>query len=567
MLASCLKIANHDLPLPRYFGQWMALHVPFRALDDLLVPEIVAVVPEHVQYLACALHWAPGMWRNEAQIRAHMALRAHKAAHIDTIVSMIAAQDYFIQQHLNGNLQRPAPAMDAPAPPMLQAYEDIDDDALILSPEQRRLEDNVNQRVDQALRLRAEENERELERLGGLVEEHGSMVAAMGPPGSGKTAVLDKCIRRAQRLGARVLVALPTGAQRARVRQRHPDVDLDTCHGAFLFHKPLPEAMGIMLGYELIVIDEAFQLFEEHFERLKEMWLAAAKVPCFVFAGDDWQLPPPDHTKRSLLEHPTWRLVYKIQLHKVWRQGEGDPLLRKLAYLRKNRPMGAEGDQFVRELCRNHKAWVGHREPTNLDIESLWENAEGATTVITCTRKGAALVNALFVEVLFEQKGAPVLGKIPVDYEANPVNFDERGNLLQQCPQPLPLDLYAGLRVRLTRNIDKAHDHVNGMGAVVQCFDARRQAVVVTTASGQVLCIYPVTDDNVPEGRVTYYPMRLGYADTVHKYQGAELRHVTFWPDKEGCAAAGYVALSRVRRDTDYLLGGCVRSAHFQPAR
>ena len=32
------------------------------------------------------------------------------------------------------------------------------------------------------------------------------MVAALGAPCTGKTAVLDRCIRRAERLGARVLV-------------------------------------------------------------------------------------------------------------------------------------------------------------------------------------------------------------------------------------------------------------------------------------------------------------------------------------------------------------------------
>ena len=31
---------------------------------------------------------------------------------------------------------------------------------------------------------------------------------------------------------------------------------------------------------------------------------------------------------------------------------DGDPLLKKLGYLRKNRPMGADGDAFLRELCR-----------------------------------------------------------------------------------------------------------------------------------------------------------------------------------------------------------------------
>ena len=86
------------------------------------------------------------------------------------------------------------------------------------------------------------------------------------------------------------------------------------------------------------------------------------------------------------------------------------------------------------------------------------------------------------------------------------------------------------------------------------------------TETSEVLCVYLVTDDQVPAGRVTAYPLRPGYADTVHKFQGAELSHVTFWPDRPGCAAAGYVALSRVRRDCDYLLGGCVTAEHFVPA-
>ena len=210
--------------------------------------------------------------------------------------------------------------------------------------------------VDQALAVRYAASEEEADRLLHLADEHDSMVAVLGPPGTGKTAVLDQCVRRAQRLGARVLLAMPTGVQRARMKQRHSEADLDTCHGAFMFHKPLVEAMGVMLCYDLIVVDEAPQLFEEHFDRLHQMWLGAGKLPCLVFAGDEWQLPPPDHTKRSLVHHPQWRFVYKIQLHKVWRQSDEDPLLSKLGYLRKNRPMDAEGTAFVRDLCRNHKA-------------------------------------------------------------------------------------------------------------------------------------------------------------------------------------------------------------------
>ena len=103
--------------------------------------------------------------------------------------------------------------------------------------------------------------------------------------------------------------------------------------------------------------------------------------------------------------------------------------------------------------------------------------------------------------------------------------------------------------------------------ATVLSYEPRTGAIVVETETRQVLCVYPVTDDDVPVGRVTYYPVRAGYADTVHKFQGAELPHVTFWPDREGCPAAGYVALSRVRKDEDYLLGGYIKPEHVVPAR
>ena len=53
------------------------------------------------------------------------------------------------------------------------------------------------------------------------------------------------------------------------------------------------------------------------------------------------------------------------------------------------------------------------------------------------------------------------------------------------------------------------------------------------------------TDDD----RNTFLPMRLGYATTLLKVQGATLAHMTIWLDVPNVEAAGYVALSRVRKD------------------
>ena len=87
------------------------------------------------------------------------------------------------------------------------------------------------------------------------------------------------------------------------------------------------------------------------------------------------------------------------------------------------------------------------------------------------------------------------------------------------------------------------------------------------TDSGKRLAIYPFTDVNVPRGHVVYYPIRVGYAGTIHKFQGAELSHITIWLDRKFSPAAGYVALSRVATDEDYLIGGEVTADHFLPAK
>ena len=56
----------------KLYGQWMALNIAYQGLEDLL-PEIVTLV----QFLACALRWAPELWRNEARVREYTWLSVH----------------------------------------------------------------------------------------------------------------------------------------------------------------------------------------------------------------------------------------------------------------------------------------------------------------------------------------------------------------------------------------------------------------------------------------------------------------------------------------------------------
>lgn len=135
-----------------------------------------------------------------------------------------------------------------------------------------------------------------------------------------------------------------------------------------------------------------------------------------------------------------------------------------------------------------------------------------------------------------------------------------------QSPRPLEMKLYKGMRVHLTRNINKEADFINGMEATVVDYDHASRCVHVLTKTGRNLAVYPVTDFVEECGCVTAYPFRPGYASTVHKLQGAQLPHITIWLDITGAKAAGYVAISRVEYDDQYLLGGVLKRKHFVPA-
>ena len=131
------------------------------------------------------------------------------------------------------------------------------------------------------------------------------------------------------------------------------------------------------------------------------------------------------------------------------------------------------------------------------------------------------------------------------------------------------------MRVVLTHNEDKENDFVNGMGATLDAYDAAAGCMEVITDTGKRLSFgkrtavveIPVGDDGeVRKWTASAYPVRVGYASTVYKVQGMTLDHVTIWLDRAGARAAGYVALSRVKADSDYLIAGRVTRAHFAPA-
>eukprot|EP00913_Durusdinium_trenchii_P012784 g12002.t1 len=519
----------------RYYGQWLVLRRPFRAIADLqaAAPQVSERVPAHYQNFALALCLAPNMWGDDAAIRAQMDLEAHSRATIDTILYKVRAQRSLVRRYLAGELQpddvvdvvedadgraegRP-PQAEPPAP---------------LTESQKRLRRAIQPLVERAISAAQAEGEDELEGILAQARDESKMLFASGPPGTGKTFVLHQEIRRWQARGARVLFVLPTGQLASEMRMAHPHIDVDTFHGGLWFHKDLSEALGILTQYDLVILDEISMLTAEQFDRLMAMWRAADKLPCMVLLGDFWQLPVMDKEARRCDESSQWQRNVKRQL---------------------------------KNIKRGHRAWTSP-QPTAYDILQLLR-AHPDTTIVTCARRAAALVNDLAVQVLFRDRHKRSLGTVPCDYEAKVANYTTTGQLRAGPLEAAGVDIFEGQRLFLTRNLDKENGFVNGMPAIVEGYDARSKCLHVVTKLGTSLAVHLYTEEVEGHGRVTYFPVRVGYAGTVQKIQGATLPHITVWLDRPGCRAAAYVALSRVQQDDHYALAGKIGTKHFIPAQ
>ena len=218
------------------------------------------------------------------------------------------------------------------------------------------------------------------------------------------------------------------------------------------------------------VVDEVSQLDAQQFERILQMWAVADKMPALVFTGDFWQLPGVNNSQAT--DSPKWKTVFVVDLHEMWRCKD-EALRKKLHLLRTAAPTAEQ----LADICRGRKAWTHAGDPTAEQIEGVLRKA-----VATCTRRGALIINQLSIQALFKKLRKPILGELGLDWEANPDNYKTGGGATADVPQPLRQDIYAGMRLHLTRNVT-----VRGLDAASGCLH-------VTTATGKELALFPLTE-------------------------------------------------------------------------
>ena len=359
--------------------------------------------------------------------------------------------------------------------------------------------------------------------------------------------------------GGRVLIVAPTGRLAATYRAKYPHMDVDTIHGAFMVYKPLQQTLELMFPFDLVIVEEVGQLSRAIFDRIMQLWEAAEQIPTVVFVGDFWQLPGVDPTKATDSHFWNSMRVSKRYLNTM-RRCKCNVLRQKLELLRTGKPSVRQ----LRLVKRGHKAPSGYYraydmmspEPTKDDIDHILRETPN-TMFLTISRRACGKLNGLALECLFSEETA-IHGSLPTDPESNTDNY-EGSSLVRENPLWMPI--YQGAKVILTKNLNKAIGFVNGMGATILGMDGAN--VVVRTEQGRRLAVHPWTS----ESHMVHYPMRLGYASTLHKVQGATIQHVTLWLDVANMPAAAYVALSRVEYDANWRFVGNPGVHHFAPAR
>ena len=578
----------------RYYAQWLALNKPFRRLEDFQeqAPEVMEKVNVKYRNFALCLHHAPKFWYHDEAIQEQMELEAHSTAFVNTILNKARAHRHIVQRYLDGEIpvEEVADGSVDSAASAVRADGKVEKHKLTES--QKRLAKAMSEQMRTSLAACKAQTDEELEDCVAKAVSN-KILFASGPPGTGKTHVVHEQICQWKRKGARILFTLPTGQLASEVRSVHPDIDVDTSHGAFLLLRPLQEAMAILTQYELVIIDEArgwvkfdiityvccsfviqqhhelllrmqvSMLTAPHFERILAMWKYADQLPCLVLLGDFWQLPVVEKDVARCDASEAWANHVKTITFREQVRCKCPALQHKLDILRTNQP---SMKQLKKKILRGHRAWKTN-DPTAYDILELFRRHDD-TTIVTCSRQACAKANAIAVEAFFEHRRRRSIGTLAFDYESNLENYEGKGLKKIGPLKGAPTDVYKGMRIFLTKNLDKENDFVNGMSATIEHYDQHSHCLQVLTRTNQRLAVHMVCNELDDGRKVSCFPVRTGYASTIPKIQGMTLPHITIWLDSINCRAAAYVAMSRVKTDKDYLIaGGPLTPKHLVPAQ
>lgn len=380
----------------------------------------------------------------------------------------------------------------------------------------------------------------------------GESVFLTGPPGSGKTYVLNQFIGLAKKAKKRVAVTASTGIAATHIG----GTTIHSWSGLGIRdevserdQKWLMENDRLLKRYnnvDVLIIDEVSMIHGKRLDMVNQVckWLRESDEPFgglqVILTGDLFQLPPINRGDTVIdfahLSEAWQALNPKVcYLSEQYRQ-ESDPLLDLLEAMRANDVNEAHFESLSQRL--------GLESPADIAITKLYAHNQDVEHINDTHLRAIEHDTQTFV---METKGTQA--KVE--------------QLAKSVLAPEILELKIGAEVMFVAN-NFSEGFVNGSrGRVVDFRD--NTPLVKLQRNGRVISVQPhswaLAEDGKERARVTQLPLRLAWAITIHKSQGMSLDSAEIDLSRAFTPGMGYVALSRVRSLNGVYLKGINNTA------
>ena len=374
----------------------------------------------------------------------------------------------------------------------------------------------------------------------------GAPVFLTGPPGAGKTYVLNQFVRRATRAGKTVAVTASTGIAATHIG----GTTIHSWSGLGIRDYIGPKDRHQLAGNaklvkrynatDILVIDEVSMLHGHRLDMVNELCklLRKSTEPFggiqVILVGDLFQLPPITRGSDEadfVHESEAWQelepqICYITEQHRQQRDG----LLELLEAMR-----SGELEEFHQELLSER---LGQKPSQTQPITKLYAHNVDIDTV------NQKHLDAIKQEVhVYEMETKGPAAKIE--------------QLRRSVLAPEELELKLGAEVMFVAN-SPSGGFVNGTRG--QVVDFRDDQPIVRLANKRNIKVTPhswkLEEDGRVRAEVAQLPLRLAWAITIHKSQGMSLDAAEVDLSKSFTPGMGYVALSRIRSIGGLYLSG-----------
>lgn len=370
----------------------------------------------------------------------------------------------------------------------------------------------------------------------------GANILLTGPPGTGKTYTMKYLIAWARSLNMHIGVTAMTGAAAVLLGGQTLHSFLGIGLGAetaewLAYNTTSKYSMRTILQrlrrLQILLIDEVSMMNAELLEKISDYLAMVRNIALpfggvqVILVGDFCQLPPVEG--RYCFKAPVWKLaeIHTVVLETNVRQKD-DPIFQRL----------------LRSLRWGE---CGDAEMAILEALKDTEFPEGIvpTRLYPINRDVDAINEARFTKL--KESGAASATYEP-RYPTHTATKNAAKRWAQSAKMDEPVEMCPGAQVMLVRNLDLAEGLVNGARGVVTAIRAHTVDVRFLSGATRTISYYKAVQDNNPDVWVEYLPLKLAWAFSVHKAQGATLDAVEMDLGRSIFAdGQAYTALSRAR--------------------